>query len=157
MLFLCKNWVGGIYMSSLSERLKQLKIKRNLLQKDIAQNNNIILRTYQRYERGEKEPSLSTLIKLADYFNVSIDYLASRTNNQKIDSYIDVMYILFELESEYGLSLNEIDGQLALTFSNSTIIDYIFHWNKQKKLYDKGEISEEEYNYWKANFQEEID
>ena len=67
-------------MSNLSERLNHLKIDRKLLQKTIAEENNIPLRTYQRYEYGEREPSLSTLIKLADYFNVSLDYLAGRTD-----------------------------------------------------------------------------
>ena len=67
-------------MANLSQRLKQLKIERNLLQKTIAYDNNITLRTYQRYETGEREPSSSTLIKLADYFNVSLDYLTGRTD-----------------------------------------------------------------------------
>lgn len=34
----------------------------------------------RRYERGEAEPSASALIKIADYYNVSIDYLLNRTN-----------------------------------------------------------------------------
>ena len=77
MLF---KFFGGIVMANLSQRLKQLKIERNLLQKTIAYDNNITLRTYQRYETGEREPSSSTLIKLADYFNVSLDYLTGRTD-----------------------------------------------------------------------------
>lgn len=74
------NFKGVIDMANLCERLNQLKNERSLLQKDIAKDNNIKLRTYQRYETGEREPLASTLIKLADYFNVSLDYLTGRTD-----------------------------------------------------------------------------
>lgn len=68
-------------MPSLSERLIQLKNERKLLQKDIAKDNGLALRTYQYYESGEREPSSSVLIALADYFNVSLDYLTGRSDN----------------------------------------------------------------------------
>ena len=68
-------------MSALSERLMQLKTERKLLQKDIAKGAKIALRTYQYYERAEREPSSSVLIALADYFNVSLDYLVGRSDN----------------------------------------------------------------------------
>jgi transcriptional regulator with XRE-family HTH domain len=72
-------------MINFCDRLFQLKTNKNLLQKDIARGINISLRSYQRYETGEREPSLSTLIALSDYFNVSIDYLAGRTDNPEIN------------------------------------------------------------------------
>ncbi len=72
-------------MSLLSKRLQELKIKKNILQKDIASSIDLPLRTYQRYERGEREPTTDTLIALADFFDVSIDYLVGRTNNPKIN------------------------------------------------------------------------
>jgi len=68
-------------MPSLGDRLLQIRIERNLLQQDIARYNNIPLRTYQRYERSENEPTSSTITKLADYFDVSTDYLLGRSNN----------------------------------------------------------------------------
>lgn len=68
-------------MPNLNERLIMLKTERKLLQKDIANDTGIALRTYQYYERGEREPSLSVLLTLADYFNVSLDYLTGRSDN----------------------------------------------------------------------------
>ncbi len=68
-------------MSDLSSRLNNLKIERNILQKDIASSINVSLRAYQRYEKGEREPTTTVLIALADYFDVSIDYLVGRTDN----------------------------------------------------------------------------
>ena len=40
---------------------------------------------YQRYEYGERKPSFDMLIALADYFDVSIDYLVGRTDNPKVN------------------------------------------------------------------------
>ena len=72
-------------MSSLSERLIELKTSRKLLQKDIADSIGVPLRTYQRYEYGEREPNASLLTSLADFFNVSTDYLLGRTDNPEIN------------------------------------------------------------------------
>ncbi len=68
-------------MPTLSERLIELKESKNLLQKDIAKSINLSLRSYQRYEYGEREPTSSILIKIADYFNVSLDYLVGRSDD----------------------------------------------------------------------------
>lgn len=63
------------------ERIIQLKSERRLLQKDIASSIGLSLRAYQYYEKGQKEPTLSVLVRLADYFNVSLDYLVGRSDN----------------------------------------------------------------------------
>lgn len=72
-------------MPTLSERLKQLKTERNLLQKNISKDTKLSLRSYQYYEKGERKPDSDTLIILADYFDVSIDYLVGRTENPKVN------------------------------------------------------------------------
>ena len=68
-------------MSSLVARLDELKVSRKLLQKQVAEGSGIPLRTYRRYENGEREPSASTLVALSDFFNVSLDYLVGRSDN----------------------------------------------------------------------------
>ena len=67
-------------MSTFTDRLETLKSEKHVMQKDIAISLGISLRTYQRYEYGEREPSLSTLLALADYFDVSLDYLVGRSD-----------------------------------------------------------------------------
>lgn len=68
-------------MSTFSTRLKLLKSQNKLLQKDIAPAIGISLRAYQYYETDTKEPTMSNLIALANFFDVSIDYLVGRTDN----------------------------------------------------------------------------
>lgn len=65
---------------TLNEKLIYLKESNQLLQKEIANGIGVSLRSYQRYEYGEREPSVSVLIAIADFFNVSIDYLVGRDN-----------------------------------------------------------------------------
>ncbi len=70
-------------MINLATRLIELKEKNNVLQKDIAKSVGLSLRSYQRYEYGERNPTSDILIKLADYFDVSLDYLVGRSDNPK--------------------------------------------------------------------------
>ncbi len=65
------------------ERILELKKSRNLLQKDIANSVGITIRNYQRYEKGQAQPTLPVLYKLADYFDVSLDYLVGRSDDPK--------------------------------------------------------------------------
>ena len=67
-------------MSVFSERLTELRDSRNLSQKDVAKEFGVVVRAYQRYEYGEREPQLSVLVRMADFYNVSLDYLAGRTD-----------------------------------------------------------------------------
>lgn len=69
-------------MASLSENLFSLRKRENLTQEQVAERTGIVLRSYRRYEMGEREPVASTLVKLADFYNVTIDYLVGRTDKQ---------------------------------------------------------------------------
>lgn len=60
------------------EHIIKLRIERNILQKDLAKALGVSLHTYQRYEYGEREPALSKLIALADFYNMSLDELVCR-------------------------------------------------------------------------------
>lgn len=59
----------------LSERLRILRTERGLQQAEIAEKLNINKVNYNRYELGNRDPDYATLEKLADFFDVSIDYL----------------------------------------------------------------------------------
>lgn len=72
-------------MSKLSERLVQLQSTSNKQKKDIAESVGISVMAYYRYETGQREPSAIILESLADYFDVSVDYLLGRTDNPQIN------------------------------------------------------------------------
>lgn len=65
-------------------RLKQLRKERGITQLKLAMDLNMNQNSISRYETGDHEADYETLIKIADYFNVSIDYLLERTDNPNI-------------------------------------------------------------------------
>ena len=68
-------------MPTFPERLKELRIKTNSKQTDIAEMLGVQPRAIRFYESGDREPSIEFINKLADYFNVSTDYLLGRSND----------------------------------------------------------------------------
>ena len=66
-------------MSIFSDRLIQLREQHSLSQKEVADACGVVVRAYQRYEYGEREPQLSTLIRLADFYQLSLDDLVGRS------------------------------------------------------------------------------
>lgn len=67
-------------MSIFSDRLKALRIKNNLTQKQMGEVLGCTDRYYQKIEYGTVKPSQENLIKIADHFNVPTDYLLGRDN-----------------------------------------------------------------------------
>ena len=65
--------VGNIMF--FKDRLKKLRIETETKQEVLAKYLNVGISTVSMYETGQREPSLDILIKIAEYFNVSIDYL----------------------------------------------------------------------------------
>lgn len=62
-------------------RLKELRKLRKMTQQRLAIELNMNQNTISRYESGEREADYQTLIRFADLFNVSIDYLLERTDD----------------------------------------------------------------------------
>lgn len=62
------------------QRIRDLREDNDLTQHQIATLLNISQSTYSRYENGELEIPIQTLIKLANYYNTSIDYLVNLTD-----------------------------------------------------------------------------
>ncbi len=62
-------------------RLKEIRKERNITQLKMAIDLNMNQNTISRYENGKREASYNELIMIADYFNVSLDYLLERTDD----------------------------------------------------------------------------
>lgn len=69
----------------LYKRIKDLRIDHDLTQSRISAILHCSQRVYSNYERGELNIPVDILIKLANYYDVSIDYLLNRTNNRKVN------------------------------------------------------------------------
>ena len=66
-------------------RLKQLRRQHGISQLKLAMDLGLNQNSISRYESGEREADYQTLIRLADYFNVSVDYLLERTESPAVN------------------------------------------------------------------------
>ena len=90
----------------MGEKLKSLRIEKNLTQKQVADRIGLAISAVSSYESGTRYPSYDVLVKLARIFHVSTDYLLGMTDKRNIDA--------------TGLSDNEIElvSQLVDTLRN---------------------------------------
>lgn len=93
-------------MAKFNERLRYLRENKKLTQKDIANKFKLGESTISMYERGEREPSFEFVEQIADFFDVSTDYLLGRTDTPSQE----------EVHIPEGTILSEIDPDLAKKF-----------------------------------------
>lgn len=90
-------------------RLKDLREDHDLKQSDVAKILNISQVSYGRYELGISEPTIESLIKLADFYNVSLDYLVGRSKTK--ENYVLVPEDLFVKLTSV---IKEIDSSIKI-------------------------------------------
>ena len=74
-----------MFLSGVIEmKLRELREQKGVTQKEVANAIGCTATVYSRYERGDREPDISTLCSLADYFEVSTDTLIGYIKKQKI-------------------------------------------------------------------------
>lgn len=98
-------------MGNFSNRLKLLRKERNLKKKELANLLQVSERTYSYYESDERQPTLSNIEKLADYFGVSTDYLLGRTKDPQSNfSFFDELAKLEKnaFYKKFGHLINEV-------------------------------------------------
>lgn len=67
-------------------RIKELREERHLTQKELAEILEMQLTQYRRYESGERPVPFDFVVKLADFYGVSLDYIAGRTDEHTTES-----------------------------------------------------------------------
>ena len=100
-------------------KLRELRKNNNLTQEEIGKILNMTQSTYQTYENNRALPNLENLIKLADYYNVSLDYICNhKTPYQQDLDYLDENdKTIIELCKQ----LNEVNKIKALTFISGLV------------------------------------
>lgn len=87
----------------LNEKLKEIRKERKLTQKELSLKTNIPYATYNKYETTQTQPDIETLCQLADYYNVSLDYLVGRDFGNQLGYLTDEQFSNIQLI----LNLNE--------------------------------------------------
>ena len=77
----CAMFLSGV----IEMKLRELREQKGVTQKEVATAVGCTSTVYSRYERGEREPDISTLCSLADYFKVSIDSIIGYSCKRKTE------------------------------------------------------------------------
>ncbi|ABO51295.1 transcriptional regulator, XRE family [Desulforamulus reducens MI-1] len=83
VLFLVDVFLRSFVMSTIGERLRQLRKEKNINREDVANLLGVTVRSVTNYESGQRNLDPDQLIALADYYDVSMDYLTGRSDNPK--------------------------------------------------------------------------
>ena len=70
-------------MPTIPERLRELRKSKGLSQRAVGEAIEVTERNYRKYEAGEFEPAAKNIIKLANLFEVSTDYILCQSDNPK--------------------------------------------------------------------------
>lgn len=101
--------------NTFSTRLKQLRFKNAQCQRDLAAYLDVSVGTISNYENGTHQPDLTTIIRIAQFYRVTVDYLLGRTNhpwpideinreiadNYSVGQFLMLLRILPEEEKEF--------------------------------------------------------
>ena len=85
ILLLSRTFVGDNMCEIVAKRLRECRIEAKLTQLQVSIYCDITEKAYQNYELMTREPRLDILIRLADLFDVSLDYLAGRTDQRAVN------------------------------------------------------------------------
>ena len=122
----------------LGDRLKELRLNNGLKQSDLLKKFNLSSARYSQYENDKRVPDYELLIKFADFYNVSIDYLLGRTNVIKPEN-ID--------ENDLLAKLNTADSETKASVEQ--FLNYLLYEKERKN-------KEKEDNSTKKNTENEI-
>jgi len=93
----------------LQENLKRLRTIKGLTQNDLADFLQINRTTYANYEQGRREPDYITISKLADFYDVSIDLLLGRKENEKYSEIEKQLFFKTPMHQDLFQKLNTLD------------------------------------------------
>jgi len=98
-------------MTIIGNRITILRIRKGITQKKLAQLSNITEASLSRYENGLREPKISTLIKISDVLDSTVDYLIGKTDieNGVIVNKLTIPEKLRDIRTEYLLIARDLE------------------------------------------------
>lgn len=158
--------MGDIELQTFSERLKELRHRLNLTQKDLADKIGVTAAALSSYENNIKNPSIAVAKRIADAFNVSIDWLCGLTDkmnyNEEIETYADMFQLIIKLcetpHGDWSISYEDSEdiSDSFYTFPNTSkltsidpyVAEFFKDWEQMYKLYKNNTIDQHLYNLW---------
>lgn len=127
----------GHITEKFSKNLKKLRNEKGITQDDIAKIINTSRSCISNYESGNREPDNETILIIADYFNVSVDFLLGRSAVRTLFKDENIICKLQEIISRLK-SINFLDLSHSSMYVKCTVVDfYNYLLRKEAKDYGK--------------------
>ena len=107
------NRTNNSIMEVFSARIRRLRLDLDETPSEVAKGAEISVSAILAYEDGSQQPKMDSLVKIATYFNVSVDYLTGRTDLRRLPSSSDFQYLQKKLEDISFLSC-KIRSEMSL-------------------------------------------
>lgn len=130
------------------KKLRELRLLRNLTQKELAIKSRLTDAAIRNYELGNRSPSREQLEKIAEALNCDSSALLDHNLTTKFDFF----QILFDSEESQKLRPLVEEGTVALMSHSPELNDLIVEWDEMRKKHYNGEITDEELRDWKLSY-----
>lgn len=148
--------MGDIELQIFSDRLKELRTSLHLTQTQFVEGLGITPAALSAYEKNSKNPSIGVAKRIAEKYNVSIDWLCGlsdkKSNTRKISTYTDAINAILELYNANNLNFDIIYHEgfegVVMACDNKEINDFFIEWVKIRRLYNENVINDEMYHPW---------
>lgn len=159
--------MGDLELQVFANRLKEYRTQHGITQKDFAEKIGITAAALSAYEKNNKNPSIAVAKRIAETFNISIDWLCgltSETNiNGQLNTYADLIRLIIKITNaplkkarwEVILQNEVIDPDTfdvceygILRTCDKHICTFFEEWQKMYRLYRDGTIDDYLYSLW---------
>lgn len=140
-----------------STRIKELRNKLGITQKDFADAVHITTATLSSYENDIKKPSLAVIVDIAERYTVSIDWLCGLSDKMdpgdKLRTYSDIIELIIKISRAITTHVisDEVNPVLyahGIGFEDSRLGEFFKEWEKMKSLHDQNIIDNDVYSLW---------
>ena len=136
------------------EKLKEIRKLKKISQKEFAEQMNVAQNTVSRWENGERLMDSDTLIKAADFFNVSVDYLLGRAKKSQTITAVQKNAESMKIIDEYT-KLNDLGKHEAVKRIKELSLIPSYRGNEMPiAAHSEGEINEEEMKLMREDLDE---
>lgn len=130
------------------EKLKKLRLLRELTQKELAIKSDLTDSAIRNYELGYRSPNEKQLIKIAEALDCDVSALIDHTPI----SIFEFMQILFDYEDDLKIRPLIEDSIIGLISHDMNFNDFLVEWDEIRKKHYNGEISDEDFDDWKLSY-----
>jgi len=131
-------------------KIRTIRNRKGISAKELGESCDVNESAIRNYERSFRQVNEDKLNLIANCLDVPVEALLERN----IESYVDVMHVLFELSDDYGLYPIELPQKpsYALQSKDDTLIMAIKLWHTKMREFEQNKISSDEFQDWKNSF-----